>query len=311
MPDKLSFGRTKVRGFPIPPLNFDPLIADRDSLFYYGYPNRPELEKSPNAYKLWVSLYARPMRRIEPVFIADERFPFYISQPITEGQKLWAGAVAGPPIGQAVEFVCGTWAITNAQIPAGAPPARIYAVSSWVGIDGWKNNTIVQTGVVQSFNDQQVGPLQVWSQWFPAGSQPVAFPVNVGDVFMATISLESPLEAIMWLFDYPQGDLSAIPTTTQFMMSGPNQNPAQGSTCEWIVEDPLNPGNVPFFLAEFQPITFSDTAGGSASPSGNIANFNAFSGGGAINMSDAQGMLMATGTVADDGSVQVTWNNYD
>jgi len=308
MSDQNPHGTTKTKVFPLPPKDFNPLTAEHGELVHFGYPRRPDPKKEPEAFPHWQRLYARPMRLIDPNFI-EHLFPtdLPISRPrsLTYGQNGWAGSVITPantPYNQAITSASGVWTITPVQLPAD----EVSWVATWVGIDGSSTTdpVIVQAGTAQGFSVPILkGQTSVvWSEWVPAGAVAVDFPANVGDDFGVSVSLQSSTEALVWLYDFPPGR-NADTVSTHFQIQAPNGSPAAGLSAEWIVE---SPGGEWYALPDFGTIKFPQT-GGLTVPYNYLQGFFDGSYGQPVEMTDAQGNVMATANIGPEGEVTITW----
>lgn len=152
---------TQLKALPLLPKNFDPLVADKETLAHFGFPRRPDRERAPEAFEFWRRLFANPLwkTRIHPNFVIPNRS---ISNPVNSGPppstsgNFWSGAVLlkGEISDIRYELVVGTWTVPNLTIPAGYDKDGPFLVSEWVGLDGYIGDsaTCVQAGVTQGIN---------------------------------------------------------------------------------------------------------------------------------------------------------------
>ncbi|CEJ83095.1 hypothetical protein VHEMI03123 [[Torrubiella] hemipterigena] len=136
-----------------------------------------------------------------------------------------------------------------------------YAVSAWVGIDGWScNNAILQTGI----NIYGDGTLGGWTQWYPSPSKwyDTRLSFQAGDNIRMTVSASSATDGTTTLTNLRTGQ-----TVTQQWYG---MAPICGNTAEWIVEDFTGYDGYHVPLANFGSIPFYNTVA-----SGNRGNVNA------------------------------------
>ena len=133
----------RVRTFPPPPQEFDPIKADDELLIRYGLPPRPTEESLQH---LWELAFRDPIHYIEPSFteVPDiQHGPLQITALTSHG---WSGTVVFRTSG-VMNYVHGRWTVPDAQPPA---PLGDYYSSHWVGIDGWGTPLIGSSDVLQT-----------------------------------------------------------------------------------------------------------------------------------------------------------------
>lgn len=295
MPEETKREFTKVSPLPIPPRDFDPLSADRETLAHFGFPRRPDREKAPHAYSRWKRLLAGSMKRIEPIFIFPKR-PIYPSQPaLLNSLPAWAGAVQQA---LCVEVV-GEWTLPNVSAPAGEPAGLSYLMSSWVGLGGWvpPAYSLLQAGVSQGINLPEgsgtpfTTGMAPWTEWYPNNAVWLDFPVTVGDVLTVWVATQpTPAGGVAWFFNSTQGASTGFSITVPYLTA---------SSAEWIVECP---GNETFALPDFGTVTFQQTGAEDAAGSYDL---NA-SGGIPLTMQDRFDDIMASPEI-DGETVTITW----
>jgi hypothetical protein len=155
----------------------------------------------------------------------------------------WSGyAVAGGPYAS----VTGTW-----RVPAVSRSPKATYSSSWVGIDGFNNSSLIQTGTEQ---DYYLGAAHysAWWEILPARTITVALAVHPGDTMAATITKSST--GGTWTITLDNRTTGRTFTTVQ-RYAGP------GASAEWIQEAPTV-GDTIAPLANFSPTTFRGTVNG-------------------------------------------------
>lgn len=160
----------------------------------------------------------------------------------------WSGYAAytslkDPEIG-GVTDVWGNW-----SIPKLHPSHGSRYCASWVGIDGFSNQTVEQIGTLQ----QWINGHQENVAWFSLYPGPVyeleGFPVNPHDKFRALVSYVGSSTFEMILENLTQHVYASV--TVDYA----EDLPVQRNSAEWIVEAPATDVILP--LAHFSPVTFS------------------------------------------------------
>ena len=176
---------------------------------------------------------------------ASNSFTVNYGQPVTQPAPStnWSGYAEQGSFTQA----SGTWTVPNVS------PSFVDLFSStWVGIDGFDNMSVIQTGT-----DQNSGPsfggssgFDAWYELYPAPSvnlDPAQYPVRPGDVMTANIAKGNGGN---W-------SISLQDSTAHWTYSTTQQYSGAGASAEWIEEAPSdNFGVLP--LATFSPATFSN-----------------------------------------------------
>jgi peptidase A4-like protein len=117
--------------------------------------------------------------------------------------------------------------------------------SSWVGIDGFNNSNLIQTGTEQDWYNGSAHYL-AWWEILPAAETPIAsITVHPGDHFSASVSLSSGSSWTISISDITTG--SSFSTVQSY--SGPR------TSAEWIQEAPTVGGRIAT-LAHYGQTTF-------------------------------------------------------
>jgi hypothetical protein len=143
----------------------------------------------------------------------------------------WSGyAVAG----SGFTNITGKW-----TVPHVAPASPTKYSSAWIGIDGFKNQQLIQTGTEMDSD----GTYHAWWEILPAPETPV-FPVSPGDHMQASIVKGGT----MWT-------ITLKDTTSGQSFSAAKLYLGPGTSAEWIVEAPTVNG-VQAQMANYGRITF-------------------------------------------------------
>jgi len=257
---------------PGTPTGFDVTSASDAQLARLGYPMRPDQRIHPYAYTIWRKLVTTPGAYITAGGIVNPevRGPASRSTPratrrgvmagtsfTTVTSSNWSGDVIdGQPA--AFDDVLGAWTVPSVSTDGNFGGS--YS-STWVGIDGWGNNDVVQDGTEQDATG--FGP---WGQWtiyyawyefFP--NQQVAMSnvsVSPGDQILAEsftgYDSTGTLNGYYWLYDYTsnQGAFTnaAIPAGASFA----------GASAEWI-EERTTVNNALYPMPDYGNVQMSST----------------------------------------------------
>ncbi|KAM0245150.1 hypothetical protein ACHAQJ_010643 [Trichoderma viride] len=159
----------------------------------------------------------------------------------------WAG-VAIEQTG--VTEVSGTFTVPQPRVPPGGDPGISYCGVAWVGIDGWTNGDLIQTGVLWCIFENET----FWEPWYEYLPAPITsyegVSVGAGSVVTVTATKTGTNSGFTTL------TVDGITVSQTF--SGESFS-LPGTSAEWIVEDyevsVLGPPFVPF--ADFGSVTFT------------------------------------------------------
>lgn len=164
----------------------------------------------------------------------------------------WSGLVE---TGTTYTGIQGQW-----NVPAVTSTGGDQYSGSWIGIDGFGNSSLIQTGTGQ----QVIGGVAVYDAWFellPGAPQEIAATVNPGDEMQALIEETS---ANVWEIDI-EDVTQNWGFTHQFNYSTP------GISAEWIEDAPTISGSQSQ-LADFNHVTFSQLGLAAANVSLSVDN---------------------------------------
>jgi len=172
----------------------------------------------------------------------------------------WAGyAIASnlqAPLSGVVSDVTGTRKVPS----VGTSDSDNTYSSVWVGIDGYSDNTVEQTGTEQDMTPD--GPVYyAWFEMYPKfGYRIVNFPVEPGDTISAEVRYAGN----------NRFTLSIVNVTKDVRFSTTQRHKAQRQSAEWIVEAPYSGGTLP--LADFGTVTLSGCSATLGGSTGAISN---------------------------------------
>lgn len=204
----------------------------------------------------------------------------------------------------------GSWTVPTLTCSK-SPNAQ---VSFWVGIDGFNDSTVEQTGTTAWCN-QKTAEYYTWYEFYPAGTQVIAsVPSSPGDKISAEISYKGSEFTV---------EITNETTGKKFSTSKAVAG-AERSSAEWIVESPSWATSEGFDygilnLADFTKVSFGDdfteVAGtNSATDSTKSGPISAF--GSAVQRLthvDYLGYTQSTSSAlsTDGSSFSVTWVEYN
>ena len=165
----------------------------------------------------------------------------------------WAGEVEPTTSTAPFVSVSGSWVV-----PSVSGPGTTFS-ATWVGIDGWSNADLIQTGTTQYVSHGGSGSYYAWWEILPASSTVIPETVSAGDHMSATIAKT----AASGKWKISLSDLTKGWTwQTSFSYTGP------GTSAEWIEEAPtVTSQRAP--LADFATATFSAMKANGATPPAN------------------------------------------
>lgn len=155
----------------------------------------------------------------------------------------WSGYALSSSTNGAYNSITGQWVV-----PAVQPGHRSTYSSSWIGIDGFNNSSLIQTGTEQDYSSGSAH-YYAWWEILPASEteiSPSQYPVQPGDHMSANIQNNGNGT---WTMTIADATANWSFTTTQ-NYSGP------GTSAEWIEEAPTIGGRVAT-LANYGQTTFN------------------------------------------------------
>ncbi|KIM95731.1 hypothetical protein OIDMADRAFT_21051 [Oidiodendron maius Zn] len=174
----------------------------------------------------------------------------------------WAGAAIST---SGVTEVTGTFTVPKPTVPSGGSSSTEYCGAAWVGIDGYSDEDLIQTGVLWCIEDGEY-LYEAWYEYLPASLVEYSgISVTAGSVVTVTATKTGTNSGVTTL---TSGGTTVTHTFTGQSYSLP------GTSAEWIVEDFLSGGSeVPF--ADFGSVTFTGASaivsGATVTPGGDSA----------------------------------------
>ncbi|KAI1425614.1 peptidase A4 family-domain-containing protein [Xylaria sp. FL1777] len=199
---------------------------------------------SPLMDRAKAELQARHAARRGDRFRASKDGGFGNATATTVESSNWSGAAI---VTSGVTEVSGTFTVPKPSAPSGGSSNSEYCGAAWVGIDGYSNSALIQTGVLWCVQGSSY-EYEAWYEYLPAALIYYSgYSVTSGSSVTVTVTKTSTSGGTTTI---TSGGKSASHT-----FSGQSTK-LQGASAEWIVEDFLS-GNslVPF--ANFGTVTFT------------------------------------------------------
>ncbi len=196
------------------------------------------------------------------------------------------------PQNNAVSDVKGSWVVPQVT----CAQANAYS-SAWVGIDGYSDGTVEQTGTEQDCSGGNPS-YYAWFEMYPKFPFRINMVVHAGDTIKAEVNYVGN----------NQFRLTLSNSTTGASFSTTQKAKAHRQSAEWIMEAPSSSGGV-LPLANFGLVQFSGAAATVNGVTGTINN--SLWQNDAITMVNSSGGVKATpSALSSDGSgFGVTWNS--
>ena len=159
----------------------------------------------------------------------------------------WSGYAV---TGTGFTAVTGTW-----TVPAVSATRKASYSSNWIGIDGFNNSSLIQTGTEQDYYNGSAH-YNAWWEILPAAETPISsISVSAGDVITASVSQVSGTTWNMTITDTTKNQAFSINQTYT----------GAGTSAEWIEEAPTVGGHVAT-LAHYGRSTFDPGTVNGANP---------------------------------------------
>jgi Peptidase A4 family len=267
--------------------DFDPNTASAAELVKNGILWRRPTESDHPAHRaLWKKVFSRKWLakdRITPVLepqVGKRHDLRTAPRKISDGSFLtysWAGAATssgGPYGGVAANWIVPT--VSKPSEPASSAPSYDsshgvgWDSSSWCGIDGYfVSNDVLQAGVQQYIQVPSNKAVYVaWYEWYgPIGPPPAyvdqvnigGFPVKPGDELFVYVSYVGKTSGSIYFGNNTTGQHVSL------TLAPPTGVSFNGSTVEWIMEDPDGGEQTNTALAKFTPVVFTSAIACNAS----------------------------------------------
>lgn len=158
----------------------------------------------------------------------------------------WSGYAAESsvtsPSNNFVKSVTGSWTVPSLTCSSG----QATYVATWVGIDGYSDSTVEQTGTEQQCSSSGTQTYYAWYEMYPNPMYKL-FNVHPGDAMTASVTYQGRSSFLLTIKDTTTGTSKSV---TAKLRS------AKLQSAEWIVEAPSSSGGV-LPLANFDTAYFT------------------------------------------------------
>jgi len=169
-------------------------------------------------------------------------------RPVTDGEATtvestnWAGAALST---SGVTEVTGTFTVPKPSAPSGG--SGEYCGAAWVGIDGYANADLIQTGVLWCVEGSSY-EYEPWYEYLPASLiEYTGITISAGESVTVTATKTGTNSGVT--------TLTAGGKSVTHTFSG-QSSPIPGASAEWIVED-FTEGDSLVAFANFGTVTFT------------------------------------------------------
>jgi Peptidase A4 family len=268
------------------------------------------LALAPAASASTQSAGPKPVTRVHGFHLAvGARLPRtvlpHLPRTATADSQNWSGYAAVAKANVALRYVTSTFTVPSvncAKFAIGSA-GQTYA-AEWVGLDGFNDSTVEQTGV-DSYCDSTSGPAtnQAWYEMYPL--DPVVFSgVSAGDTIWVSVYYDaSTNEYQLFLDDKTTG------STMETDQPCPNGSTCDRTSAEVISEDPGGAVAGGINLADFGTVSYTSSDVTSRNGThGTLAAAKLWTSTEII-MQDPSGNAMATPSALTDGGAEfsITW----
>ena len=168
--------------------------------------------------------------------------------------------------GNGLTGVSGSWTVPSVQSSSSATYSSV-----WVGVDGFNNSNLIQTGTEEDFYNG-AAHYNAWWEILPAAETPLSNPVSPGDQMSASIYETSATVSTGGRFFHRTEHVWSITisdSTRNWSFNTQQAYGGSGTSAEWIVEAPQVGGRI----ATLAHYSFG-TAGGLGTTSGDFDGAN-------------------------------------
>lgn len=230
---------------PAPSDGFDPLTASDDELAAYGFPPRPDKNVSTRAYAAWERAMRASQERVFPELELTDHFNrpnvgLGKTENGTSTSYNWSGVVDTTSTksygSTSIYYVLTEYVVPVASQAYGACTGGSVYSSSWVGIDGWGSNDVLQGGTESDawcLLGVRTTTYYAWYEWYPSGAVKISsLPVSAGDDMFVEVWSTSATSGHAYLVNYNTNQSVTI------TFSAPSGTQLIGNSAEWVVERP-------------------------------------------------------------------------
>jgi hypothetical protein len=191
-----------VYAYTQPPAGFDPMTASADELKLYGYPPRPAANEPAEAFAQWKMVVNPALKRVVPELLRTNIYHRPVSGLAIQNGKKTATSSNWSGYGLLLKkpdftSVSGSWIVPVAQDAFGTCSGTPVYASQWVGIDGFSNDHLYQSGsdtAAECSGGTTSTEYIPWIEWLPAAELEIvksgggSLPFAPGDYLSVTVT---------------------------------------------------------------------------------------------------------------------------
>jgi hypothetical protein len=227
----------------LPPEGFDHLTASEDELALYGFPPKPDEMMEPAGYASWKRAMAASKERISPR-LEQTRVSHGPARQVADSTGTstnWSGVVdfGGATTYEqttSFHFVNADYVVPVATQPYGVCTGSWVYSSTWVGIDGWNSNDVLQAGTSSNAYCGASGTATeyfAWYEWFPNYAVRISnFPIAPGDDLYIEVWNTTATQGYAYITNYSTNKSVTLGFTA------PAGTKLVGNSAEWVIERP-------------------------------------------------------------------------
>jgi len=245
-----------ARTYMDPPAAFNPLTAADEDLALYGFPPRPDAQKSPETFKSWQKAMAASQKHAIPTLEQTGIFhgPAKNTASLTNATSAantsssynWSGYVVTNKAttygSSSYYFLVSDYVVPLAEQAFGACTGGWDYSSTWAGLDGWSNGDVLQAGTESDaycFAGIRASYYSAWYEWYPYGEVRIGgFPIAAGDDLFVEVWSTSSTAGHAYIVNYNTN------TYVNIAFSAPPGTHLVGNSAEWVVERPSVGGSL-------------------------------------------------------------------
>lgn len=231
-----------------PPAAFNAVTASPEALLDNGFPPRPDQQAAPQAFERWKHAVTSGAKRILPQLrqTAIKHGPHIASRRANGTSPNWSGyAVLNGTTtysGGSFYFVLADWVVPGVSQAFGACTGSWDYSSTWVGIDGYNSNDVLQAGTESDAycgSDGKAGYVGAWYEWFPLGEVSLSnFALYPGNDVYVEVYSTTPTTGHAYMVNYSTDQAVSL------TFKAPAGTNLIGNSAEWIVERPAISGGL-------------------------------------------------------------------
>ena len=230
------------------PAGFDALHATAAQLDAAGLPPRPDAQLQQKAFASWKRAVTAKTTRVMPTLVQTEikHGPHKAAADSNGTSTNWSGYVLlnsqTSRTTASFYYLIADYVVPVAEQAFGSCTGGWDWSSSWVGIDGYNSNDVLQAGTEQDAycsGSTTSSYYSAWYEWYPYGEVRIgSFPVSPGDDLFVEVWSTSATAGHAYIVNYNTNE------TVNLAFSAPSGTTLKGNSAEWVVERPTVGGSL-------------------------------------------------------------------